>query len=180
MFRRFQSALVALAGLAVLSGTAVAAEDKAQPDLIGVGGGYFDVQDNQPRDQAADFRLEYRFGSALLEAGDWFAVRPWLGTEVTSDGGIYGAGGLVVDIPIGPLNFSPSFGAGLHYDGNGKQLGSAVEFRSQAELSYRFQNDSRLSIAYGHISNAGLTEQNPGAEILTVYWHFPATWLFGR
>lgn len=179
LVRRPLSALLGLVGLALLSGTALA-EERAQPDLFSLGAGKFDVDDNHPRNEAADFRLEYRFGSALLEAGDWLTVRPWVGAEVTSDGGVYGGGGLLMDIPIGPLNLTPSFGAGLHYDGNGKQLGSALEFRSQAELSYRFENDSRLGIAYGHISNGGITEANPGSEILTVYWHFPSSWLFGN
>ncbi len=150
------------------------------PDLVSFGVGYFDVLKNEPRNRAADFRLEYRWGETLWsDVKDWVSIRPWVGTEITSDGGVYGAGGILFDIPLGSLTFTPSFGAGLHYDGDGKQLGSFWEFRSQAELSYRFENDSRIGIAFGHISNAGLSKDNPGSEILTLYYHVPSHWLFG-
>lgn len=152
----------------------------ADPDLVSFGIGYFDVLKNEPRNRAADFRLEYRFGDSLWsDVRDWVNIRPWVGAEITSDGGVYGVGGILFDIPLGSFTFTPSFGAGLHYDGDGKQLGSFWEFRSTAELSYRFENDSRLALAFGHISNAGLTKDNPGSEILTLYYHVPANWIFG-
>lgn len=152
----------------------------SDPDLVSFGAGYFDVLKNEPRNRAADFRLEYRFGESLLsDIEQYVSIRPWVGAEITSDGGVYGAGGLLFDFEVGSFNFTPSFGAGLHYDGDGKQLGSFWEFRSQAELSYRFDNDSRIGIAFGHISNAGLSKDNPGSEILTLYYHVPSSWLFG-
>ncbi|HID90986.1 TPA: hypothetical protein EYP44_03395, partial [Candidatus Bathyarchaeota archaeon] len=38
----------------------------------------------------------------------------------------------------------------------GKDLGGALEFRSGIEASYAFENDSRLGVAFNHISNASL------------------------
>jgi hypothetical protein len=166
--------------LAALGASAPAAAQEKQPDLISFGVGMFDVQKNEPRDKAADFRVEYRFGTSLFPAiEDYVAIRPFVGGEATSDGGLYGLGGLMFDIPLGPLTLTPNFGVGLHHDGGGKELGSVIEFRSSAELSYRFENQSRLGVSFGHISNAGITTLNPGAEIFTVYYHLPSSWLFG-
>ncbi len=168
--------------LALLMAPATA---QATPDQISFGVGRFDVLENNPRDPAWDLRLEYRWGVNLLKATDpWLAVRPFAGLEVTTDGALYGLGGLVFDIPLGKrIVFSPNFAVGLFDDGNGargKKMGSLIEFRSTAELAYRFDNDARIGLAFGHISNAGITKHNPGSEIATVYYHMPISDLFGK
>ena len=52
-------------------------------------------------------------------------------------------------------------------------MDDSVEFLSQLELGYLFDNNHRIGIAGGHISNAGLGDRNPGTEILNVYYHIP-------
>jgi hypothetical protein len=71
------------------------------------------------------------------------------------------------------LVLTPSFGAGLYADGGGKELGHAVEFRSQIEIAYRFDNRARLGLAFSHISNASIGDKNPGVEVLNVYYSLP-------
>ena len=149
------------------------ARAKEDPALLSVGIGAFDVI--QDKNQALDFRLEYRHGGKL-----WL-FKPWVGVEATSDGGLYGAGGLLIDIDLGP-NFvlTPSLGIGAFAEGDGKDLGHTVEFRSQIEAAYRFDDLSRLGIAFSHISNASLGDKNPGVEILTVYYSLPVGRLIGQ
>lgn len=138
-------------------------------DLLSLGVGYYDINDNE---EAADFRLEYRWDEPLA-----WVIKPWAGAEVSSDGAVYGLGGLLADIKVGNgFLITPSFGAGLYSDGDGKDLGHVVEFRSQLEMGWEFQNQSRLGIAFGHISNAGLDDKNPGTEILNAYYHVPVDW----
>jgi hypothetical protein len=48
-----------------------------------------------------------------------------------------------------------------------------VEFRSGAELAYRFADQSRLGIAIHHTSNAGLTKQNPGEQSAVLMYSVP-------
>jgi len=118
---------------------------------------------------SVDFRAEYRSDYKLLGV-----AKPWLGIEATTDQAIYGLGGILVDLYFGRRwVFTPSFGAGAYSDGNGKDLGHTVEFRSQLEFGYRFDDRSRLSMAVSHISNAGLGDSNPGTEIATIYYHIP-------
>lgn len=155
-------------------GPGASAQDGARsddPSFITLGAGYYDF--NARDDAAADFRLEYRHGRKL-----WI-FKPWAGFEFTSDGAAYGLAGVLVDVYFGRrLVVTPSFGAGLYHDGDGKDLGSLIEFRSQVEMSYRFNDRSRIGIALSHISNAGITQRNPGTEILNVYYSIPFEKIF--
>jgi hypothetical protein len=159
------------AATACLLLVSIAQADETEPALLALGLGYYDI--NLRDDEAADFRLEYRSDLAL-----WI-VKPWAGLEVTSDGAVYGLGGLLADIALGPrVRLTPSLGVGAYHDGGGKDLGHTVEFRSQIELAYRFEGGQRLGLAFGHISNASLGDDNPGTEILTLYYMIPLESLF--
>lgn len=137
-----------------------------EPSFLSVGLGWYDINDDK---DAIDLRVEFRSKAKFLGF-----VKPWVGIEITSDAAAYGVAGVLSDIYFGRrFVLTPSFGVGVYADGDGKDLGSAIEFRSQLELGYRFDNRSRLALAFSHISNAHLTNQNPGSEILTVYYHVP-------
>ncbi len=155
----------------VLTGAGPALAQEDDTNFLSFGAGYYDIVSND--DGAADFRLEYRHGKGL-----WW-LKPWAGVEVTSDGGVWGGGGLLLDIPLG-ANFAlvPSAGVGAYENGSGKDLGSALEFRTQIELAYRFEDRSRLALQFSHISNAGIGKENPGVEILGAYYHLPLDKLF--
>ena len=145
------------------------AQEQAESDLLSLSIGYFDAGDNQ---NALDARIEYRWGDPLV-----WVVKPWAGAEITSDGAIYGLGGLTADITLnGRWTLAPGIGGGLYMDGNGKDLGSVIAFRSQLEALYALDNGQRLGIAASHISNAGIGSKNPGTEVLSLYWHLPVSW----
>ena len=169
--KRILAVLVASAFLAT-AGTVVAqAED--EPDFLSFGAGWYDFNDNQ---DAADFRFEYRSNYKVLGF-----VKPWAGVEFTSDRAAFGIVGIHTDFFFGRrIVLTPSFGVGAYADGDGKDLGNTIEFRSQIELGYRFDDWSRLSLAVSHISNAGLGDSNPGTEIATVYYHIPLRKLTGE
>ncbi|WP_218940184.1 acyloxyacyl hydrolase [Denitrobaculum tricleocarpae] len=178
--RRFFAAVAFFATALSISFTtefaskAYAGEDDSA--LISFGVGYFDalraVKDDDA-DDAADFRLEYRHDEKL-----WI-FKPWAGVEVTSEGGIWGGAGILVDIYFGKnVVLTPNFGVGAFEEGSGLDLDSVIEFRSQIELAYRFEDRSRLGFAISHISNAGIGDENPGTEIATIYYHLPLEKLF--
>jgi lipid A 3-O-deacylase len=149
--------------LAVLGLAPAQADD---PDFLAIGGGWYDFNDDK---DAVDLRVEYRSDEKLLGL-----VKPWVGVEATTDAAAYVVVGILVDLFFGRRwVLTPSFGAGLYGDGNGKDLGHSIEFRSQLEFGYRFDDRSRLSLAVSHISNASLGDSNPGTEILSVYYLIP-------
>ena len=62
------------------------------------------------------------------------------------------------------LKFTPSFAPGIYHEGDGKDLGHALEFRTEVQLSYSISESTNLGISYNHISNASLGDKNPGAN----------------
>lgn len=162
-----------------------AATSSAEPATIGFGVGYYDILKNNPHKPAADFRLEYRSAFDMLSLAKAnnkvVAIRPFGGIEATSDGALYGLGGFGFDMVFWDhWVVNPNIGVGLYYMGNGKRLGSFVEFRSTLETGYRFDDGSRLTASFGHISNAGLTSINHGVEIAGIMYHVPVDKIFGR
>lgn len=169
------AALAAL--LVTLSPVTAQAQDTAPQDknsYVSVGVGAWDVGDD---DDAADFRLEYRPDTTFF-----WKIKPWVGTEITSDWSTWTGGGVLADFYLDDANsiyVTPSFGAGLYTQGDSDlDLGSVIEFRSQLEAGYEFNNAHRVGAAFGHISNASIDEDNPGTEILNLYYHIPTGDLF--
>ncbi|MBY0428418.1 MAG: acyloxyacyl hydrolase [Alphaproteobacteria bacterium] len=188
-FMRFNTlAAVAVSLASLIAVPALASETPVlnEPATIGAGVGYFDLfNHNDQHKAAADFRLEYRSAFDMLGLAkahnSVIAIRPFGGIETSSDGMLYGLGGFVFDVPVGKhFVLSPNIGVGLFYNGDGKRLGSFVEFRSTMELGYKFDGGTRVTTAFGHISNAGLTDRNPGSEILTLYVHVPVDKVFSK
>lgn len=157
--------------LALTAGIAFApAPVRAQDDMLSLGVGYYDVMDGD--EDAADFRAEYRWGSPA-----WWQLKPFAGLEFTSDSAVYGLGGLYMDWVLAQhIYMTPSVGVGVYSDGDGKDLGYGIEFRSQLELSYALDDNSRLGLGLSHISNAGIDSHNPGTEVLSLYYHVPVDW----
>jgi hypothetical protein len=141
------------------------------PPSIATGAGVFDINpDRKKTDAARNAQLqgEYRFGDVA-----WIFA-PFVGLMGTSAGAFYGYAGFGFDVNFG-ANWvvTPTFAGGYWYHGDGLNLGSWWEFRSGAEFDYRFANRSRLGLAFYHISNAGLTKQNPGEQALLLVYAVP-------
>jgi lipid A 3-O-deacylase len=164
--------LIAIDGaLASVARAQVSVGSPADPPRIAVGAGAFDVTpsaSNRHGGTAAELRAEYRFGDVL-----WF-VSPFIGVQGTSDAAFYGYGGFGVDVNFGPnIVLTPNVAAGYFARGSGTNLGSWWEFRSGAELAWRFDNMSRLGVAVHHTSNAGLTKRNPGEQSVLLMYSVP-------
>jgi hypothetical protein len=181
--------LLAVVASALLFALPAHAETFRQPDLLSFSAGYNDFDKSGPNKKSADFRFEYRWGVSLLpliapSLKSWdtdVQFHPFLGFETTSRSVAYGLGGFNMDWMVAKhWVFTWNEGVGLYDRGDSARLGSYVEFRSQAEFGYRFNNEMRITAALSHISNAGLTHINPGAEILGVYFHIPTRELFGH
>ena len=88
--------------------------------------------------------------------------------------------GILMDISFGRrVVATPSFAPGYYARGSGYNLGHAIEFRSQFELAYRFDDRSRLGVSFGHMSNAGIGDKNPGTESLMLNYSIPLSSIAG-
>ena len=145
---------------------------QAGGDLLSLGIGGTNVFHNRT---ATDFRGEYRWGDPFF-----WQIKPLAGVETSSRGGTDILAGVLLDLAVQPhVYITPSFAPGLYFHGDGKDLGSVVEFRSQLEASYEFDSLDRFSLAVSHTSNAGIDKHNPGTEAVTFYYHFPLNRFFG-
>lgn len=144
------------------------------PAFLSASAGYFDV--NRQKDEGGEFRLEYRSDYKLWQLKPFAAV-----AGATSGHGFVGVG-VLMDIYFGHrFVLTPSFAPHAYFGGGDKlDLDYPLEFRSQLEAAYRFDDRSRLGLAISHYSNAGLGDSNPGTETVSVYYSVPFSTLFGK
>ena len=91
-------------------------------------------------------------------------LSPITGAMITADNATYFYTGIQAHYKIGALNFTPSFAPGYYNEGDGKDLGHALEFKSELQLSLELPKESQLGFSYNHLSNASLGSKNPGAN----------------
>ena len=91
-------------------------------------------------------------------------VSPITGGFVTENSAAYFYTGIEWNVDMGGLLFTPSFAPGLYHEGNGKDLGHIIEFKSEVQLSYSTSDTTSFGISYNHVSNASLGDKNPGAN----------------
>jgi lipid A 3-O-deacylase len=153
-----------------LSDTALAND----PDFISFSSGVYDW--DLKNEEGVEFRLEYRSNVKFL------GFKPLIALAGTSTGQGFLGAGLLLDVFLGRrFVFTPSLVPHLYVGGSKKlDLGHIVEFRSQLEASYRFDDRSRLGVAVSHYSNAGLGDTNMGTESAMIYYSVPFDKLFGN
>ncbi len=91
-------------------------------------------------------------------------ISPITGFMITDNADSYFYTGVQAEYKIGKLNLTPSFSPGIYTVGDGKDLGSPLEFKSEVQLSIDLFPGSKLGYSQSHISNADLGDKNPGAD----------------
>lgn len=153
----------AMGQFAHADGTHYINQDEA---ALRIGAGYYDITDD---DDGAEIHAEYHAGYKIADH-----VRPFIGTMATSDKALYGYAGFRLEADITPKwQLAPSFAAGLYADGDGKDLGHTVNFRSAIEVNYLLQNKGRIGASLYHLSNSGLGVKNPGTEVVSMHYTHP-------
>ena len=92
------------------------------------------------------------------------SLSPITGFLFTADNAGYLYTGVQAQYKMGVINFTPSFTPGLYHEGDGKDLGHIIEFKSELQFSLDLSKTSELGFSYNHISNASLGDKNPGAN----------------
>ena len=91
-------------------------------------------------------------------------LSPITGFMMTADSASYLYTGVQAEYKIGKLNLTPSFSPGIYSMGDGKDLGSPLEFKSELQLSVDLLPGTKLGYSHSHLSNADLGDKNPGAD----------------
>ena len=143
---------------------AVSAEElkvKNQNTEFNVYTGMFDFSDDGKRSTLIGFEHQ----NEDLNRDTFFGnLSPITGALITADNAAYIYTGVQAQYKIGAVNFTPSFTPGLYHEGDGKDLGHLIEFKSELQFSLNLSNNSELGFSYNHISNASLGDKNPGAN----------------
>ena len=123
--------------------------------------GMFDFSDHGAKSTL--FGIEHQ-NENLVKDSFVGTISPVTGLMFTADNATYIYTGIQAQYNLGKLNIVPSFNPGLYGEGNGKDLGHIVEFKSEVQLSLNIFENSQLGFSYNHISNASLGDKNPGAN----------------
>mgnify|MGYP001493256546 FL=1 len=91
-------------------------------------------------------------------------LSPITGAMITDANATYFYTGVQAQYKIGAIEVTPSFAPGYYNQGDGKDLGHALEFKSEVQLSLELPKQSQIGFSYNHLSNASLGDKNPGAN----------------
>ena len=89
---------------------------------------------------------------------------PISGGFMTGNSSVYLYTGIEGQYGVGPLRILPSFTPGYYEKGDGKDLGSVLEFKSEIKIGFDIFENSILGYSYSHISNNNWGDSNPGTD----------------
>ena len=152
--------LIALISFSFLS--LANSEDKKSNDTeLNFFTGMFDFSDDT---QAAGvFGLQHQ-NDDLFRNSFLGKLSPITGGFLTENNAFYLYTGAQAEYDLGLFTITPSFAPGYYNSGDGKNLGSALEFKSEIQMSLNLSNSTEFGMSYNHISNASLGDKNPGAN----------------
>ena len=125
--------------------------------------GTFDVIDKEGDDKTSLFGIEHKNPDLFRDTflGEF---KPVSGAFITGNSSVYLYTGIEGQYGLGPLKILPSFTPGYYEKGDGKDLGSVLEFKSEIKLGLEIFDNSKLSYSYSHISNNNWGDTNPGTD----------------
>ena len=123
--------------------------------------GTFDVIDKEGDDKTSLIGLEHK-NTNLFRNTFIGSFTPITGGFITGQSSTYLYTGIEGQYNIGPLKILPSFAPGYYEAGDGKNLGSALEFKSEIKFDVEIFKNTKIGYSYNHISNNDWGNINPG------------------
>ena len=147
----------------ILFSTTLSAEEKNLDNNteFSVYSGMFDFSDEGKKSTLIGFQHQNEDLNRDTFLGN---LSPITGALITADNASYVYTGVQAQYKIGAIDITPSFAPGYYNEGNGKDLGHALEFKSEVQLSLELPKQSQIGFSYNHLSNASLGDKNPGAN----------------
>ena len=140
---------------------AVTEEKKQKQTELNFFTGMFDFSDDTKRSTL--FGLEHQ-NEDLYRQSFLGKISPITGGMITADNAVYLYTGVQAQYNLGGIDIVPSFSPGYYHEGDGKDLGYPIEFKSEVQLNFNISKNSHFGMSYNHISNASLGDKNPGAN----------------
>ena len=125
--------------------------------------GVFDTIDQEGDDQTSLLGVEHR-NTELFRDTFLGKLSPLTGAFLTGNNSVYLYTGVEGQYGVGPIKILPSFSPGIYEKGDGKDLGSLLEFKSEIKIGLDIFENSKIGYSYSHISNNNWGEINPGTD----------------
>ena len=125
--------------------------------------GTFDVIDKEGDDQSSLLGIEHK-NPNLFRNTFLGKFSPITGAFMTEDSSLYLYTGIEGEYNLGPVKILPSFAPGYYEKGDGKDLGSVLEFKSELKVGLDIFENSQIGYSYSHISNNEWGDINPGTD----------------
>ena len=127
--------------------------------------GIFDTIDKEGDEKTSLFGVEHK-NKNLFRDTILGKFSPITGGFISGKSSVYLYTGVQAEYDLGPLKVIPSFAPGYYDAGGGKDLGSALEFKSEIRFDFDIFENSKFGYSYSHISNNdwGKGGKNPGVN----------------
>ena len=152
--------LIALVSFSFLS-FANGEENKSNDTELNLFTGMFDFSDT--KQASGMFGLQHQ-NDELFRKSFLGKISPITGGFLTEKKAFYLYTGAQAEYNLGLITITPSFAPGYYNYGDGKDLGSALEFKSEIQMSLNLSDSTEFGMSYNHISNASFGDKNPGAN----------------
>ena len=123
--------------------------------------GNFDFSEDKQKSTLLGFQHQNEYLNRDTFLGN---LSPITGGFITQNSAAYVYTGVEWNVDVGSFYLTPSFAPGLYHEGDGKDLGHVLEFKSEVQLSYKTSDTTNFAVSYNHVSNASLGDKNPGAN----------------
>ena len=160
MRKIFLNVLIILVSFSFFS-FAYSEDNKSRKTELNLFTGMFDFSDHKQK--AGIIGLQHQ-NDDLFRESFLGQLSPITGGFLTENNAFYLYTGAQAEYDLGLFTITPSFAPGYYNSGDGKDLGSALEFKSEIQMSLNLSDSTELGISYNHISNASLGDKNPGAN----------------
>lgn len=167
--RRMTCAVLALG---LLVGPAARSAGAQEGTVVGVGAGIFDTA--AWFDDKGDFDA-IEAGVVLRWPTKWpLGIGPMAGVSATTDSAWWLYYGARRPFRLGSCwDAGPTFAFTFYQEGDGKDLGHEIEFRSGLEINCKRPGGSSFGIEFYHLSNASISDLNPGSNSLWFVYAVP-------
>jgi len=152
--------LVSLLTVSSVQLKSIAADNSNETEL-NIFTGMFDFSDVKQKAGLLGFQHQ---NDELFRESFLGKLSPITGGFITENNATYLYTGVQAEYDLGFLTITPSFAPGYYSYGDGKDLGSPLEFKSEVRVSFNLSDSTHLGMSYNHISNASLGTKNPGAN----------------
>ena len=128
---------------------------------LSIFGGSYDYDDDNT---SSLIGLNYHLTKNDFNILNIMDINPVVGLFVTAESASMLYSGFETNLGADTIFLNLSSSAGLYNNGDGKDLGNTLQFKSEINLFYSLSKTTRIGLGSHHISNAGISSVNPGVN----------------